>query len=180
MHLSFSLTIQALILSQHDKAFRDLSKRFDAIYFLATPHNGAGSAQLLSTILKATYSGSRPFVVDLGKDSPAIQAINDEFRHYALDLSLYSFFETKPTSIGGVDTFIVPKTSAIMSLPNERVNPIRADHRGACKFDSPSDPNYILVRNCIIETLDRIAESCKSGLSAFVYLPSHDFRDCRQ
>lgn len=116
---------------------------------------------MLRILLKATNSGNRPFVSDLKLDSPAIQAINDEFRHYSDQVKLYSFFEAKPTSVHGVgNVFIVSKQSAIMQLPNERVSPIQADHRGICKYRSPSDPNYIIVRDSIVESLDRIIESC--------------------
>ncbi|GAB1317785.1 GPI inositol-deacylase [Madurella fahalii] len=148
---------KAFILSQHDPNFQELGKRFDTIYFLGTPHHGASSAQLITAILKASNSRNKPFVNDLKLESPAIQAINDEFRHYPSRVQLYSFFEAEPTSIlelGGV--FIVTKASGIMNLPNERVSPLQADHRGVCKYNSPSDPNYIVVRNSIVEALDRI------------------------
>lgn len=114
-------------------------------------------------MLRATASGNRPFVSDLAQDSPAIQAINDEFRHYAELLRLYSFFENQPTSILGIGTtFIVAKASATMLLPNERLSPLEANHRGVCKFDSPLDPNYSLVRNALVETLDQITDTCES------------------
>ncbi|KAK0661187.1 hypothetical protein QBC41DRAFT_236104 [Cercophora samala] len=151
---------QAYILSQIDPAYQDLGKRFDTIYFLATPHHGAGSAQLLETMLRASNSGNRPFVSDLRLESPAIQSINDEFRHYSNRIKLYSFFEAHPTSISGLaERFIVTKASAVMQLPNERVAPIQADHRGVCKYNSPSDPNYIIVRDSIVESLDRIQDA---------------------
>lgn len=56
---------------------------------------------------------------------------------------------------------MVNKTSAMIKLLNERVTTIQADHRGICKYNSPSDPNYILVRDAIVETLDRITETRK-------------------
>jgi hypothetical protein len=131
------------------------------MYFLATPHHGASSAQLLSTILRASHSGNRPFVVDLRHESPAIQAINDEFRHYEANLQLYSFFETKPTSFGGIkEKIIVKKSSAIIGYPREHQESLNADHRGMCKFDSPLDPNFIVVKNALAVTLDRIKEKC--------------------
>lgn len=155
--------MQAFILAQHDTNFQTLGKRFDTIYFLATPHKGAESARFLSTLVKATHGGNQPFLADLKQDSPAIQSINDEFRHYAKQVRLYSFFETKPTSIMGLGSiFIVNKTSATMQLPDERVGPIEADHPGVSKYLSPSDPNYLIIRNSIVETLDRITETCKS------------------
>jgi hypothetical protein len=140
------------------------------MYFLATPHHGASSAQLLSTILRATHSGNRPFVVDLHHDSPTIQAINDEFRHYEGNLQLYSFFETKPTTFGGIkDKIIVKKNSAVIGYPKERTDHLDADHRGVCKFDSPSDPNFITAKNALVQTLDKIKEKCRR-LSNLLYL----------
>jgi hypothetical protein len=131
------------------------------MYFLATPHHGASSAKLLSTILRVSHFGNRPFVVDLHHESPAIQAINDEFRHYEANLQLYSFFETRPTTFGGIkEKIIVKKSSAIMGYSRERVVHLDADHRGVCKFDSPLDPNFIAVKNALVETLDRIKEKC--------------------
>ena len=144
------------------------------MYFLATPHHGASSAQLLSNIIRATNSGSRPFIDDLREDSPAIQAINEEFGKYANNLDIYSFFEARRTSFGRFgmfnEVFIVPKLSAQIGLPHERVTHLDADHRGVCKFETPSDPNFITVKNALTETLDRIRKNC--GL----FLPSVVFR----
>lgn len=134
-----------------------------AIFFLATPHHGAGSAELLNRILKASQSGHKPFVADLERDSPVIKIISDEFRHNAHKLRLHSFYETDPTSISGLhDTFIVPQASAIMSLQGERAAPLKGNHRGVCKFSSPMDPNYRLVRDALIERLEQLVVTCKS------------------
>lgn len=132
------------------------------MYFLATPHKGASSAQLLSAILRASHWGNRPFVVDLHEDSPTIQAINDEFRHYEAKLQLHSFFETKPTNLGIKEQIIVKKTSAIMGYSNERRTDLDADHRGICKFDSQSDANYVIFKNALVETVDKMKENCTS------------------
>ena len=135
------------------------------MYFLATPHHGASSAQLLSAILRASNSRSHPYVEDLYQDSPAIQAINDEFRHYEAKLQLYSFFETKPTICAGIkDMIIVKKSSAIMGYPKERTAHLDTDHRGVCKFDSPLDANFVTVKNALIETLDQIRQTCMSPI----------------
>ena len=133
------------------------------MYFLATPHHGAHSAQLLSCILSASHSGKRPFVRDIHQDSPMIQSINDEFRHYADKLQLYSFFETKPTSFAGLkEAMVVTKTSAIMGYAGERTTHLDANHRGVCKFDSPLEANFEIVKNAFLETIDKIKERCTS------------------
>ena len=155
------------MLALRDPAFQGLSKRLQAMFFLATPHHGAHSAQLISRILNTSLLGGKPFVKELHADSPTIQEVNDDFKEVAKDLQLYSFFETKPTTFAGLKSvIIVEKTSAIMGLPGERTAYLDADHRGVCKFDLETDPNYVTVRNAFVEALDKIRESCK--LSAFV------------
>lgn len=153
---------KAYLLSQVDPAFQDIGARFHTIFFLATPHHGAHSAQMLALILKATNTGHRPFVDDLREDSPTLKQINDEFRHHAHKLHLFSFFETKHFSFGGLKKeIIVNEASAVMGYPQERSMHLDADHRGMCKFDSPVDPNYLALRNAFVETLDQIKHDCK-------------------
>jgi len=135
------------------------------MYFLATPHHGAASAKILSFILRASFSGNYPFVTDLHQDSPTIQQINDEFRHSAFKLTggIFSFYETEPMSLFGIgEKFIVPKSSAITNLPNEQSAPLpNANHREVCKFRTPSDGNFLTIRNAFLMTVDKIKESCK-------------------
>jgi len=38
-------------------------------------------------------------------------------------------------------------------LPGEHVQDIEADHRHICKFDSPNNPNYLILRRCLLTTL---------------------------
>ncbi|KAI9844670.1 MAG: hypothetical protein M1837_005412 [Sclerophora amabilis] len=154
---------QAYLLSQTDPTYQALGSRFHSLFFLATPHHGAHSSQLLSAILRATDHGQRPFVIDLHINSPAIQRINESFRHHAHKLRLFSFFETRPIAFGLRKTLIVEKASAIMGLPNERFTHLDADHRGVCKFETPDDPNYITVRNAFVETLDVIGQDWDSS-----------------
>lgn len=144
------------------------------MYFLATPHHGAASAELLSFVLRASFSGNHPFVADLHQDSPAIQQINDEFRHSALKLDggIFSFFETKPMSLFGIgERFIVPKSSAITNLPNETSAALEnANHREVCKFKSRSDRNFETIRDAFMVTIDKIKEACKSSCRCFTHI----------
>lgn len=75
------------------------SIRQGAMVFLGTPHRGSDPASTLHTILTATV-GSKAFVEELKSKSGMITAINEDFRHCAKDLTLWSFYETEPTSIG--------------------------------------------------------------------------------
>lgn len=89
------------MLSLHDSLYEAVadSIRRGAITFLGTPHRGSGSASTLHKVLSATI-GSKPFVEELMANSTTLTAINEDFRHYAKDLKLWSFHETKPTPTG--------------------------------------------------------------------------------
>jgi hypothetical protein len=82
--------------------------------------------------------------------------INDAFRHVAKHLELWSFYETVQTKIGLHHTFIVKRDSAVLGYPKENVGGLEADHRGVCKFEKPSDPNYVILRNCFSTIVDGI------------------------
>ena len=151
---------KALLLARQDPSHHKLATRIHSMFFLATPHRGADSAQLLSNMLKIAVSyGSKPYVDSLVPKSEAIQVINDGFRHAYQGIQLWSFFETVKTSLG----IIVEKDSAILDLPGERVQLSNADHRHVCKFDTPSDSNYCTLRNAFLSTIDSIK---KTWLSA--------------
>ncbi|KAL9133197.1 MAG: hypothetical protein Q9175_005628 [Cornicularia normoerica] len=142
-----------LMLAKQDPAHWGLANRVHSIFFLATPHRGADSAQLLSNLLKITVShGSKSYVDNLVPKSDAIQVINDEFRNVYRGIQLWSFFETRSTNIG----MIVEKESATLGLPGERVQLLNADHRHVCKFDDPADANYCTLRNAFVSTINTI------------------------
>lgn len=144
---------KAYILAKQDPTFQDLANRFKVIYFLATPHRGADSAALLKNILRLAYD--RPYVADLGRNSGAIQVINDEFRHFSASLELWSFYETQNM----FGTLIVDPESAVLGYPEEKQIPMTADHRSICKFETPLDPNYIILRNSLASTVGKATKA---------------------
>jgi hypothetical protein len=83
-------------------------------------------------------------------------SINDSFRHLTEDLQLWSFYETVPSNLVIKNAMIVDKASAILGYAKERTSLLNADHRGVCKFDQPTDPNYKTLRNAFITTVDCI------------------------
>ena len=145
------------ILARQAVAYKSLAERLHSMFFLATPHRGSDSAKLLSNILQITYS-SRPYVTDLERGSEAIQSINDEFRNYTADLNLWSFYETQALKIGILSSVIVDPDSATLGYPEEKQMPMNADHRSICKFDTLTDPNYVILRNALASTVDDISK----------------------
>lgn len=144
---------KAYILAKQDPMHNTLAGRITAFYFLATPHRGADSAKMLKNLLKVAYD--RAYVGDLEPNSGAIQVINEEFRHLSAGLELWSFYETQDMRI--LNSRIVDPESAVLGYREEKQIPMAADHRSICKFDTPEDPNYALLRNSLASTVSRTA-----------------------
>ncbi|RYP54076.1 hypothetical protein DL768_001078 [Monosporascus sp. mg162] len=144
---------KAYILGHELPDYASLVSRVCAIFFLGTPHQGAGVAQLLSRVL-ALAPGSRPFVNDLSPQSAMLQSINEAFPRYSQNLQLFSFYETLPMYYGIGKGLIVEKHCAVMNYPNERRTYLDANHRDVARFSAPSEPSYILVRNALAMTIE--------------------------
>jgi PGAP1-like protein len=146
---------KAYMLAKQDVMYETLAKRFHTIFFLATPHKGSDWAKLLSGILQIAYS-SRAYPADLERSSGAIRSINDEFRNCSANLALWSFYETQKLNMGLFSAIIVDPDSATLGYPEEKQMPMNADHRSICKFEAPTDPNYVTLRNALASTVKGI------------------------
>ncbi|CAN9391730.1 unnamed protein product [Alternaria alternata] len=148
---------KAYILARRDIATQALAARVQCLIFLATPHRGAGLASVLSNMLRAAgMFNTKPFLTDLEKNSLGLDIINDDFRHYADEVRLLSFYETLKLNLGVQSALIVEKDSASIGLKHERIQPLNADHRTVCKFDSIYDSNYVKVKNAIASIVEDI------------------------
>lgn len=49
-----------------------------------------------------------------------------------------------------------------LGLPGEHVQLVNADHRNICKFENPSDPNYVILHNAFIAVIEDIEKHGKS------------------
>ncbi|KXG50320.1 uncharacterized protein PGRI_062870 [Penicillium griseofulvum] len=153
-HSMGGLVIKKAFIFAHDnEEMRPLVHKICAIFFLATPHQGANLAQTLSRLLQVV-PGSRPFVQDLFPGSQALQLINEEFPRLCDDLKLFSFYETKPMNYVFGRGLIVDKTSAVMNYVNERKMYLNANHRNVARFTSTNDPSYLAVRNSLAAYID--------------------------
>ena len=106
-------------------------------------------------------------MADLERNSGAVQAINDEFRHYSDDMQFVSFYETVKTSavLGVGSSLIVDRSSAILGYKREVAIALNADHRGVSKFNNREDPNYIAVRDVLATIVRDISDQGKSSLT---------------
>lgn len=159
---------KAYILARQDPTCRELAGRIHSIFFLGTPHRGSDLALVLENMLAVAW-GRKPFVKDLVPNSDTLTEINDAFRHYALDLKLWSFYETQPVKTKLMNRLVVEKLSSTLGYPNEEITAMNADHRHVCKFESPEDSNYRLLRNALLTAVDMIRESTAGqGLEPFL------------
>ncbi|KAL8670217.1 MAG: hypothetical protein Q9168_005231 [Polycauliona sp. 1 TL-2023] len=157
------LAKKACILGQNDEHYGTLIRSISAIVFLSTPHRGSNLAEVLNRILVVSFQSARDFITDLGKSSMALEEINEQFRHIAPQLTIWSFYETLPTPIGPKKMMVLDKDSAILGYPEEISRPLYADHHGVCKFSSRGDANYVSVRNA----LGMLAEEITSKMNVF-------------
>ena len=57
---------------------------------------------------------------------------------------------------------ILEKDSSVLGYPGETSRALNADHHNVCKYDSPSDPNYVTVRNALKSIVCKIILSNRS------------------
>ncbi|KAL8686322.1 MAG: hypothetical protein Q9224_005482, partial [Gallowayella concinna] len=150
------LAKKACLLGQNDEHYKALVRSISAILFLSTPHRGSNLAEILNKILVASFQSARKFITDLNRSSMALEEINEQFRHIAPRLSIWSFYETLPTLIGLRKMMVLEKDSAILGSSGEISRPLYADHHGVCKYSSPEDANYVSVRNALGTLVEEI------------------------
>ncbi|KAI7777971.1 hypothetical protein LA080_002883 [Diaporthe eres] len=141
----------AFILGQNDAHYKDIVQSVSGIIFLGTPHRGSNLAQVLNRVLQASVfnHSAKEYITELQRNSLTLQDINDQFRNIATDLSIVSFFETRPTTVGPRKMMIVERDSATLGYAGEITKLLDADHHDVCKYISRQDSNYRSVRDVI-------------------------------
>src|ERR1700753_190589 len=51
---------------------------------------------------------------------------------------------------------MLEKDTSILGYPGEISRALNADHHNVCKYDSPTDPNYIIVRNALKSLIGKL------------------------
>ncbi|KAB5570698.1 NACHT and WD domain protein [Coniochaeta sp. 2T2.1] len=145
------------MLALQDSMYSEVSSSIKegAIIFLGTPHRGSDSASTLHRVLSATV-GSKAFVQELMANSTTLMTINEDFRHHAITLRLWSFYETKPTSTGpGRSSIIVDRNSAVLGYENEGSCHMDADHHTICKFATTDDSGYKDIKGLLLRLMKK-------------------------
>ena len=156
---------KAYLLGQTDPEYKRIIKSIRSIIFLSTPHRGSNLAGVLDRILEVSFA-SRQYVADLKKDSSMLEGLNEEFRHFAPQLQIYSFYETMETAISGtpIKMMVLNKESSVLGHAGEVSNFLVADHHDVCKFSDQDDPNYVTIRNLLTTLVVRFRNASESRL----------------
>lgn len=102
---------------------------------------------------------TKEYVAELASKSPTIDELNEQFRHYASKLQIFSFFETLATSVGPVKAMILSKQSSVLGYQHEVQQSLVADHHDVCKFSSPGEANYQSVRGALQSLVPTVTTS---------------------
>lgn len=93
-------SVKAYMKGLNDPSYEEVIKSVSGIIFLATPHRGTDFAKTLNRIIQASLvSNPKHFITEISAGSHMIQNINEQFRHVAPNLQIFSFYETQPTRI---------------------------------------------------------------------------------
>ncbi|KAK2690708.1 hypothetical protein QWA68_010615 [Fusarium oxysporum] len=154
---------QALVIA-HEKETRygSIKEAVAGVIFLGTPHRGADIAywsKLLAKFANVLTAGKmrEDLLKALAPKSTELGTICSQFVERGMRLQIFSLYERHETS--GLGSLVVDEFSAILHLPNETPIPMEADHRGLCKYLTPSDSCYRTVFNCIEELMDSLIET---------------------
>ncbi|KAM0334471.1 hypothetical protein ACHAQA_001499 [Verticillium albo-atrum] len=152
---------KALIISNEKLHLRHILWSVAGIIFLATPHRGSAMADVADKLLRFTNVTGAPqkFVKALKLRSPELSSIAEDFRLIVKQrrLPIASFYELHAfKAIPCLSTVIVPKDSAILQIPSERLFGAERDHRSIARFEDEHDEVFAQI-------VDRLDDFLKSG-----------------
>ncbi|KAK6855325.1 NACHT and WD domain protein [Apiospora arundinis] len=146
--------------AQLDDRYAKIAEAIKAVVFLATPHRGADLSETLNKLLSVSFRNSpKQYVSELGKHGAFLRTVNDQFRHTAKHLQIFSFYETLQTSLGIGSTLVVTEDASKLGYPGEVSRSLNANHHDVCKFATPDDANYRAVMGAIKAIVNSFAES---------------------
>lgn len=140
----------ALTQASRSVQYRSIIENCYGISFFATPHRGSShlsNGDFKTRIEKLLYlSDSLPprLMDELKLDHEPLLKIDENFRHLASELQIWTFYETEDSNLSGDGVagqsdipFLVPITSmrsAILSLRHERVCALQSNHADCASF----------------------------------------------
>lgn len=85
-----------------------MAKSTKAVVFLSTPHRGSDLVTYLRRLLSISFtSNTKQYVTELDENGFLLRELNDQFRHVAPNLQIFSFFEALKTSLAGMASVVI-------------------------------------------------------------------------
>ncbi|KAH7069381.1 Alpha/Beta hydrolase protein [Paraphoma chrysanthemicola] len=149
---------QALRLANNEKAFDDIAQSTRGILFFGTPHRGADLAfwgDIIAKIAKTVFlNPKRELIKDLKTNSQPLVQVSEDFRPIADKYKIVSFFEED--GILGTSNLVVPRSSALLEIPNEIPVPFEGNHMDICRFGADDEDRFdevwIAIRDIVGES----------------------------
>ncbi|TLD12214.1 uncharacterized protein PgNI_03077 [Pyricularia grisea] len=153
---------QALVTAHLDeKEYPGVYSSIRSVMFLGVPHRGAGSLnfhQIMADMLvlgglRAASPPGPDLVKKLQAEPSGLEKLSTDFRnHIKSNVLLVSCYEEVNMNKNGSERCLVPRESAILSVPWEKIIPmISCNHVTMVKFYTRNDHNYKNVAFAIAE-----------------------------
>ncbi|KAK4222924.1 hypothetical protein QBC38DRAFT_488808 [Podospora fimiseda] len=148
-HSLGGIILKEAIIEAHERSDRNdwIISAPKAVMFMGTPHRGAPIAAFLKFAghLVPGLHVPKNWAAELSPGSKTLEDSVERFVQHGSKLrDIVSFYETEKQ--WWMDGAIVGRSSAVMHQCNELPLPLTGDHHQICKYSSPADPNYVLVK----------------------------------
>ncbi|KAL8792224.1 MAG: hypothetical protein Q9195_005180 [Heterodermia aff. obscurata] len=128
-----------------------------AILFFGTPHKGFDIESWISRWKPKPGSVEFPNHIDvppqiihsLGIKSETLENLDRQFIQLCYKISIYFFYEAKPTNIRGSWHYVVEEESAAPIIQDVEYASFQQDHTHMCRFENESSPGYSIVTEAI-------------------------------
>ncbi|KAJ9156533.1 ankyrin [Pleurostoma richardsiae] len=163
-HSMGGIVVKKALIIAHERSshYSAILKSVAGVVFMATPHRGSAFAtwgSIVARMIRLAQFGSgtnAELLSTLANNSKELQSISGQFVERGQGMKIVTFYETE--ALEYTNSPIVDKDSAVLNIPNERLIPMRANHRTICQFPNEDSQEYLLVK----EALEAIIEQTSS------------------
>ncbi|KAH8586231.1 hypothetical protein B0O99DRAFT_695681 [Bisporella sp. PMI_857] len=137
------------------------------LLFFGAPHNGL-EVEALETLVKGRPT--QTLISELKFESPTLAGLSDRFRHVAKDLTIHTYYESRPTRTVAQGTdgkwerigeplVMVQKSSALLNMDSEKTQmKVDGDHKDIAKLRRGQGGVYPNVLRIIKDALQSASE----------------------
>ncbi|KFY96587.1 hypothetical protein V500_02378 [Pseudogymnoascus sp. VKM F-4518 (FW-2643)] len=148
------------------------------LIFFGAPHNGL-EVTALETLVKGRPT--QTLISELKRESPTLTGLSERFRHVAKDMTIHTYYESRPTSTvdegpdgqwerRGEPKVMVERSSALLNLESEKTRmKVDGDHKEIARLRRGQGGVYPNVLRIIKEALVSASDQFAATLSRQAY-----------